>query len=188
MDGYSFSETVRRTLATARVEAVTLHHPYVGAEHLLLALTVCGDRALLDLWSALGVSPNELRQELVSGLPSRPGAPPGPDLPYARTFKKVLEFAMREAAAFEDSLVEPLHLLLGEAGQRQELPAKLLEERGATLERIRAEVASLRGRGLPAVQSIEISIRLQNGSVIEQRFDAESDDVLHFLMPYLHLL
>jgi ATP-dependent Clp protease ATP-binding subunit ClpC len=116
MDGSSISETSRHTIASARGEAEALHHPYVGAEHLLLALTVCENRALLDMWSALGVRPDDLREELVNGLSPRRGAPPGPDLPYTRTFKRVLEFAMREAAALEDTTVEPLHLLLGEAG------------------------------------------------------------------------
>ena len=148
MDGRSFSEIVRHTLATARDEAAALHHPYVGTEHLLLALTVCSDRALLELWSALGVNPDVLRQEMVNGLQPDRYAHSGPDLPYTRTFKKALEFAMREATALGDTTtVEPLHLLLGEAGQQTELAAKLLEGRGATVERIRAEVARLRGKG-----------------------------------------
>jgi ATP-dependent Clp protease ATP-binding subunit ClpA len=191
MDGSSFSETARHTIATARGEAEALSHPYVGAEHLLLALTVCQDRALLDLWSELGVHPDDLRQELVRGLPPRRGASTGPDLPYTRTFKKVLEFAMREATAFEDTTVEPLHLLLGEAGQETEFPAKLLEGSGATLDRMRAEVARSRGRGLPErVDSIEITVRMQNGSTIQRRFEAgiTDHDVHIFLAPFLHRL
>ena len=191
MQGYSFSDTVRHALASARDEAVALHHAYVGAEHVLLALTMSGDRALLDLWSALGVSPDELRQDLIASVPPGHGAPPGPDLPYTRTAKKVLEFAMREALALEDSTVEPLHLLLGEAGQERELPAKMLEARGATLEAIRAEVARLRGRGLPEpVESIDVSIRMRSGSIVQRRFEAgiDDDDVYVFLAPFVHRL
>jgi ATP-dependent Clp protease ATP-binding subunit ClpC len=189
MRGYSLTETVRSALATARDEAAALHHAYVGAEHILLALTVSEDRALLELWSALGLNPNELRKELVASISPGSGAPPGPDLPYTRAAKGVLEFAMREAAAFEDSTVEPSHLLLGEAGQGEELPAKLLKERGATLERIRAEIAGLRGRGLPErVESIDVIVRMRNGSVVERRFEAGHDDVLQFLFPFLNLL
>ena len=39
MNGYNFTERVRKVLAMAREEAARLHHEYVGTEHILLALT-----------------------------------------------------------------------------------------------------------------------------------------------------
>ena len=38
MNGYNFTERVRKVLAMAREEAARLHHEYVGTEHLLLGL------------------------------------------------------------------------------------------------------------------------------------------------------
>src|SRR2546426_9375950 len=38
MNGYNFSDRVRRVLQMAREEAARLHHHYVGTEHILLAL------------------------------------------------------------------------------------------------------------------------------------------------------
>ena len=38
MNGYNFTERVRKVLAMAREEAVRLHHEYVGTEHILLGL------------------------------------------------------------------------------------------------------------------------------------------------------
>ena len=36
MNGYNFTERVRKVLAMAREEAARLHHEYVGTEHILL--------------------------------------------------------------------------------------------------------------------------------------------------------
>lgn len=189
MQGYSLAQTTQDALATARNEAAVLHRSYVGVEDILLALTLSDDRALLDLWSALELDPQELRKVLTASMPPGDGVSPGPDLPYTRAAKRVLEFAMREAAAFEDDTLEPSHLLLGEAGQGEELPARLLEKRGATLERIRAEIARLRGRELPErVESINVIVRMRNGSIVERRFEAGHDEVFQFLVPYLNRL
>ena len=38
MNGYDFTERVRKVLALARKEAAWLHHEYTGPEHMLLAL------------------------------------------------------------------------------------------------------------------------------------------------------
>ena len=38
MNGYNFTDRVRKVLQMAREEAARLHHEYVGTEHILLAL------------------------------------------------------------------------------------------------------------------------------------------------------
>ena len=38
MNGYNFTERVRKVLAMAREEAARLHHEYVGTEHILLGI------------------------------------------------------------------------------------------------------------------------------------------------------
>ena len=40
MNGYNFTERVRKVLAMAREEAARLHHEYVGTEHILAGLSV----------------------------------------------------------------------------------------------------------------------------------------------------
>ena len=42
MNGYNFTERVRKVLAMAREEAARLHHEYVGTEHILLGLIKLG--------------------------------------------------------------------------------------------------------------------------------------------------
>ena len=38
MNGYNFTDRVRKVLQMAREEAARLHHEYVGTEHILLGL------------------------------------------------------------------------------------------------------------------------------------------------------
>lgn len=42
MNGYNFTERVRKVLLLAREEAVKLRHEYVGTEHMLLAIMTEG--------------------------------------------------------------------------------------------------------------------------------------------------
>ena len=49
MNGYNFTDRVRKVLQMAREEAARLHHEYVGTEHILLGLIREGE----------GVAPND---------------------------------------------------------------------------------------------------------------------------------
>ena len=43
LNGYNFTERVRKVLMLAREEAARLHHEYVGTEHILLGLLQEGE-------------------------------------------------------------------------------------------------------------------------------------------------
>ena len=45
VNGYNFTERVRKVLAMAREEAARLHHEYVGTEHILLGLASRSSKA-----------------------------------------------------------------------------------------------------------------------------------------------
>ena len=53
MNGYNFTERVRKVLAMAREEAARLHHEYVGTEHILLGLIREGEPQAHRAFSAL---------------------------------------------------------------------------------------------------------------------------------------
>jgi ATP-dependent Clp protease ATP-binding subunit ClpA len=137
MNGYNFTERVRKILAMTREEAVRLGHPYIGTEHMLLGLLAEGGVANMML-SALDVDPDAVRSAILSIVKPGPG-PTGPDLPYTSRAKKVLELALDEARDLNHNYVGDEHLLLGLLREMKGIAAQVLCEAGLTLENARAE-------------------------------------------------
>src|SRR5205085_980874 len=68
MNGYSFTERVRKVLAMAREEAVRLHHEYVGTEHLLLGLLDERKGIAAQVLTTLGATAENAREQILSIL------------------------------------------------------------------------------------------------------------------------
>lgn len=150
MNGYNFTERVRKTLAMAREEAVALHHEYVGTEHLLLGILREGNGVASTVLDNLHVDDTALRGIVLrmtkAGDRSRNV---GPDLPYASRAKHVLEKAMEEARTLNHSYVGTEHLLLGLLREGQGLGAAALGEVGVKLDAARAETMRILGTEMP---------------------------------------
>lgn len=166
MNHYNFTERVRKVLQSAREEATTLRHEYVGTEHLLLALMQGGgvaDAALTNL----GVDLPQTRARVLETV--RPG-PAGAtaagssggmlgaiadkmglrhDLPYTSRAKKSLELAMQEARDLNHSYVGTEHLLLGVMREERGIAAQILAGTGITVEGVRDEVIRVLGTSVP---------------------------------------
>jgi len=98
MNGYNFTERVRKVLAMAREEAARLHHEYVGTEHILLGLIREGEGVAAAVLQNLSVDLDEIQQKIEETVKKgKAAAATGPDLPYTSRAKKVLELAMGEA-------------------------------------------------------------------------------------------
>ena len=63
MNGYNFTERVRKVLAMAREEAARLHHEYVGTEHILLGLIREGEGVAAAVLQSLNVDLDEIQQK-----------------------------------------------------------------------------------------------------------------------------
>src|SRR5215207_9111929 len=146
MNGYNFTERVRKVLAQARVEAPALYHEYVGTEHLLLALARENDGVATAVINSLAVRTDEIIDRILEVLKrGQPGRTTGPDLPYTARAKKVLELAMSEARMLSHSYVGTEHLLLGTIAEEKGIAAQVLKSMGVTLERARSETLRLVG-------------------------------------------
>ncbi len=64
MNGYNFTERVRKVLAMAREEAARLHHEYVGTEHILLGLIREGEGVAATVLQNLSVELDEIQQKI----------------------------------------------------------------------------------------------------------------------------
>jgi len=150
MNGYNFTERVRKVLAMAREEAARLHHEYVGTEHILLGLIREGEGVAAAVLQNLSVDLEEIQQKIEETVKKGKAAQAtGPDLPYTSRAKKVLELAMAEARELNHSYVGTEHLLLGLLREEKGIAAQVLTEIGVNLDAARTETLRLLGTEMP---------------------------------------
>jgi len=148
MNGYNFTERVRKVLAMAREEASRLHHEYVGTEHILLGLIREGEGVAATVLQNLNVDLEEIQQKIEETV-KKGKAPQASDLPYTSRAKKVLELAMAEARDLNHSYVGTEHLLLGLLREEKGIAAQVLADAGINLDAARAETLRLLGTEMP---------------------------------------
>ena len=146
MNGYNFTERMRKVLGMAREESARLHHEYVGTEHMLLALVREGGGVAEAVLDGLGVDREALSRRV--GEVVRRGKADfmaGPDLPYTSRAKMVLEQSMYAARELNHSYVGTEHLLLGLLREGKGIAAQVLGEAGVTLDAAVSEVLRVLG-------------------------------------------
>ena len=154
MNGYNFTDRVRKVLQMAREEAARLHHEYVGTEHILLGLIREGEGVAAAVLTNLNVDLEEIQQKIEETVKKgKAAAAAGPDLPYTSRAKKVLELAMTEARELNHSYVGTEHLLLGLLREEKGIAAQVLTDAGVNLEQSRAETLRLLGSDMPQASS-----------------------------------
>ena len=155
MNGYNFTDRVRKVLQMAREEAARLHHEYVGTEHILLGLIREGEGVAAAVLTNLNVDLDEIQQRIEETVKKgKAPASSGPDLPYTSRAKKVLELAMSEARELNHSYVGTEHLLLGLLREEKGIAAQVLTDAGVNLEQARAETLRLLGSDMPSGQKV----------------------------------
>src|SRR6185437_11122036 len=150
MNGYNFTERVRKVLAMAREEAARLHHEYVGTEHILLGLIREGEGVAAAVLQNLSIDLDDIQQKIEETVKKgKATVATGPDLPYTSRAKKVLELAMAEARELNHSYVGTEHLLLGLLREEKGIAAQVLTDAGINLDEARKETLRLLGTELP---------------------------------------
>ncbi len=194
MEGFNFTERVRKVLAMAREESLRLNHEYVGTEHMLLSLAREGEGVGAQVLRGLGADLDALAAEVDKIVQPGRSRSTGPDLPYTSRAKKVLELAMKEARRLDHTYVGTEHLLLGLLAEGRGIAAQVLTDAGIDLDSARAEVAKIvgwppakgthtsppndAGRGLSqgrAVSQVEIVLHYADGGVVRTRFESLKD-------------
>jgi ATP-dependent Clp protease ATP-binding subunit ClpC len=170
MNGYNFTDRVRKVLQMAREEAARLHHEYVGTEHILLGLIREGEGVAAGVLQNLNVDLEDIQQKIEETVKrGKAAAAAGPDLPYTSRAKKVLELAMVEARELNHSYVGTEHLLLGLLREEKGIAAQVLADAGVNLEQSRAETLRILGSDLPAPTSAAPTGQPQPASKSEKK-------------------
>jgi hypothetical protein len=144
VNGYNFTDGVRKVLQMAREEAARLRREYVGTEHILLGLIREGEGVAAAVLTNLNVDLEEIQQKIEETVKKgKAAARAGHDLPYTSAAKQVLELAMREARELNYSYVGTEHLLFGVLCEKMGIAAQVLTNAGVSLQQARVETLRL---------------------------------------------
>ena len=98
-----------KLLKEAEEERSELHHPYVGSEHLLLAI-LKGDSKVKEILEDEGLTYQKFRQELIDivGIPKK-----NIEINlYTPLLKRILSNALNDAKEFNKGVVTESHMLI----------------------------------------------------------------------------
>lgn len=138
-----FNEHARHVLALAREEALSLSHPYIGTEHLLLGLLRERDGLAALALEKLGVALEPVRAAVEARI-GRGDQPVEEEIDYVPRARKVLSLALDEAERQGSGYVRTEHILLGIVRDGGGVGADILDAFGV-LGRVRAQVFELLG-------------------------------------------
>ena len=142
-----FTNRARHVLLLGQEEAHRLRRIYMGTEHLLLGLLREEGGVTAEVLASLGVALADARAEVerISGRGDRVVSGTVRLTPHA---KRVIELAADEARLLDHRYIGTDDLLLGLVREGDGIAARIITDRGVTLQRAREEVArALRERG-----------------------------------------
>jgi hypothetical protein len=129
-----YTEKARRVIFFARYEASHYGSPQIESEHLLLGLL--RENPSLGRWIPDGQM-ETIRKWIDVQTPQRPRISTSVDLPLSEESKKILETAATEADGLGHHTIGTDHLFLALFALKDCLAAKLLQQAGANVERVR---------------------------------------------------
>ena len=141
-----FTDKARKVLVLAQEEARALHQPYVGTEHLLLALLKESDGLAAQSLEHLGVSYDAVVEAIKKIVEIDPNADVSGHLAFTPHTKRVLEHALREAMQMGQTYISTEHMLLGIVRENEGTAIEVLARMGISGEAVRASLNDLVGQ------------------------------------------
>jgi ATP-dependent Clp protease ATP-binding subunit ClpC len=134
-----FTERARKVLSLAQEEAEALNHRYIGTEHILLGLIREGEGTAARVLLELGVDLDRVRQA-VEYIVGRSERTVSRDRELTAQAKRALEYAVDEAKKMSHSYIGTEHLLLGILRGRDNVANSILENVGASPDKVRGRL------------------------------------------------
>jgi ATP-dependent Clp protease ATP-binding subunit ClpA len=138
-----FTEPTKRVLTLAQEEAERAHHSYIGTEHILLGLLRERDAVASVALDRINVDIADVRRNIDTILGTHEGTVIQQIIPTSRV-KTTIEISFTEARRMGDDFVGTEHLLLGLLIEGEGIGAHVLNDLGANLENVRAEIDVVR--------------------------------------------
>jgi ATP-dependent Clp protease ATP-binding subunit ClpC len=134
-----FSNRVKEVISLSREEALRLGHDYIGTEHLLLGMVREGEGVAISLLKKLGVSLDELRNELERSTrgTATNNVKNLANIPLTKQSEKVLKITYLEAKIFKSQLIGTEHLLLSILRDEDNIASQVMDKFDVTYDVIK---------------------------------------------------
>jgi hypothetical protein len=162
----NLTERARQVIAAAKHEALSLSHPYIGTEHLLLGLLAVDSREIAGLLSAFGVSARQIRERILELVQRGPSVVTASEIPLTPRAKAAIEIAVEEARDANQKQVDAAHLLLGLLREPDGVAGTVLVGLGLNLIEVREAVLKIRREQMKLV---ERTVRPVHASLAKKR-------------------
>ena len=152
-----FTEKAIKVIMLAQEEARRLGHNFVGTEQILLGLIGEGTGVAAKTLKSMGVNLKDARIE-VEKIIGRGSGFVAVEIPFTPRAKRVLELSWDEARQFGHNYIGTEHLLLGLIREGEGVAARVLDNLGVDLAKVRQHIIRLLGEnssssGAPGVST-----------------------------------
>jgi ATP-dependent Clp protease ATP-binding subunit ClpC len=134
-----FTEKAIKVIMLAQEEARRLGHNFVGTEQLLLGLIGEGTGIGPKVLKSVGVNLKDARLE-VENIIGRGSGFVAVEIPFTPRAKRVLELSLEEARQLGHNYIGTEHLLLGLIREGEGVAARVLENLGVDLAKVRSQI------------------------------------------------
>ena len=139
-----FTEKAIKVIMLAQEEARRLGHNFVGTEQVLLGLIGEGTGVAAKTLKSMGVTLKDARAE-VEKIIGRGSGFVAVEIPFTPRAKRVLELSWDEARQLGHNYIGTEHLLLGLIREGEGVAARVLENLGVDLNKVRSNVIKMLG-------------------------------------------
>ena len=139
-----FTEKAIKVIMLAQEEARRLGHNFVGTEQILLGLIGEGTGVAAKVLKSMGVNLKDSRVE-VEKIIGRGSGFVAVEIPFTPRAKRVLELSLEEARQLGHNYIGTEHLLLGLIREGEGVAARVLENLGVDLTKVRTQVIRMLG-------------------------------------------
>ena len=143
-----FTEKAIKVIMLAQEEARRLGHNFVGTEQVLLGLIGEGTGVAAKTLKSMGVNLKDARAE-VEKIIGRGSGFVAVEIPFTPRAKRVLELSWDEARQLGHNYIGTEHLLLGLIREGEGVAARVLEDLGVDLNKVRSNVIKMLGESKP---------------------------------------
>ncbi|MCL2924294.1 MAG: AAA family ATPase, partial [Trichodesmium sp. MAG_R04] len=139
-----FTEKAIKVIMLAQEEARRLGHNFVGTEQILLGLIGEGTGVAAKVLKSMGVNLKDARIE-VEKIIGRGSGFVAVEIPFTPRAKRVLELSLEEARQLGHNYIGTEHLLLGLIREGEGVAARVMENLGVDLSKVRTQVIRMLG-------------------------------------------
>ena len=173
-----YTESARRVLFFARLEASEQGGTSILPDHLLLGITREAKGVVCELFAVSHASLKAIRQDVEARAPFGEKLEMSTGIPLSEDAQRVLQFAAEEADRLQQGYVGTEHVLLGLLRQERSTAAQTLVTQGVRLEEARAEIARITAPAAPGISATaaEVVARVEHitqlvGQLAERHVD-----------------